>query len=160
MPCFKWEALLPKPPPPKGGFFGASSTTTPKQDAYVGSSSVFALDDQNFKPFLRTKDMALVMFYQTNCKNCDFSKKHFKKASETTKRDNHAYAAVDCKKTPELCCAEDIPFIPYFKLYCRGRFVGFNGDYKLFVHKNMKRWVESMTAFTQMGHKIEPCRTK
>ncbi|BFZ13918.1 hypothetical protein BsWGS_16957 [Bradybaena similaris] len=114
----------------------------PQADEYFRSTYVFGLDETNFKPFLKSKDMVLVMFYEPNCPDCEFSRMHFKKAAETTKRHNHAYAAVNCNNSPDLCWEEGSFNVPHFKLYSRGRVVGFVDNPRLFIGKDMKSWVE------------------
>lgn len=58
----------------------------PPADDYVRSSYVFGLDESNFKPFVETKDMTLVMFYTPNCPDCEFSRMHFKKVRDVRVR--------------------------------------------------------------------------
>ncbi|BFZ13919.1 hypothetical protein BsWGS_16958 [Bradybaena similaris] len=137
MACSKWF-LKDRPEKSRE----CTEVEPPSSDKCVKSKQVFGLDEQNFKPFLCSKSIALVMFYEPDNPGFEFSRMHFKKAAETTTRNNHAYAAVNCHTAPEVCCSEDVKRVPHFKLYARGRLVGFNDNARLFTSKDMKNWVE------------------
>ncbi|CAG5134294.1 unnamed protein product [Candidula unifasciata] len=126
----------------------------PLPDEYVKAEEVVGLQADNFLPFLKTKDVTLVMFYQPDCPACEFSRKHVKKASKVTIRNRHSYAAVNCEASPTICCSQKITSTPYFKMYSRGREIGFNDNPRMFTYKDMKHWVEQISVYNGMGKKM------
>ncbi|CAL1535695.1 unnamed protein product [Lymnaea stagnalis] len=92
-------------------------------DKFVHSEKVMGLLECNFFEFLNDKQSALVMFYNPNCANCLRSRGHYARAAKFTKRDGHAYAAVDCTTETDLCKREGISRLPTYQLYSKGMYI-------------------------------------
>lgn len=75
-------------------------------------------------------------------------------AAKQTKRPNHAYAAVNCWHEQDLCKSEDVFAYPYFRLYSRGRRIGYNDTPRTFSSKDMKKWLESVNVYDDKGVKL------
>ncbi|KAK8770854.1 hypothetical protein V5799_012681, partial [Amblyomma americanum] len=96
----------PPPPPP------------PEQPWSQVKSEVVHLDDETFKPFLKRKKHALVMFYAPWCVHCKRAKPEFQSAAEELKDDPKvALAAVDCTEHSGICSAYDVAGYPTFKYF-------------------------------------------
>uniref|UniRef100_V5GM30 Putative thioredoxin/protein disulfide isomerase n=2 Tax=Ixodes ricinus TaxID=34613 RepID=V5GM30_IXORI len=103
---FMKDPKEPPPPPP------------PEVPWSQVPSEVVHLDEANFKPFLKRKKHALVMFYTNWCGHCKRAKPEFAGAAEKLKDDPKvAFAAVDCTEQSAVCGAYDVggyPTIKYF----------------------------------------------
>ncbi|CAG5135047.1 unnamed protein product [Candidula unifasciata] len=93
---------------------------TVSPDPFFGSDFVYSLNALNSREFLMRKAAVLVLFYCPHDKDISEIKKHYTSSASSTKRENHAYAAVDCTLEPELCTAFGITFTPFVAYYSRG----------------------------------------
>lgn len=81
-------------------------------------SEVIHLNDENFKPVLKKKTHALVMFYAPWCGHCKRTKPEFVKAAEKFVDDPRiALAAVDCTKYQALCGVYNVKGYPTIKYF-------------------------------------------
>nr|XP_037278569.1 LOW QUALITY PROTEIN: protein disulfide-isomerase A5-like [Rhipicephalus microplus] len=103
---FMKDPKEPPPPPP------------PEQPWSQVKSEVVHLDEETFKPFLKRKKHALVMFYAPWCVHCKRAKPEFQAAAEELKDDPKvALAAVDCTEHSGVCSAYDVGGYPTFKYF-------------------------------------------
>ncbi|CAG5119311.1 unnamed protein product [Candidula unifasciata] len=112
-----------------------------KPDSFFGVSKIFGLQEDTFSNYINEKDVALVMFYDPKSPFSKLSKTHFVKATQTNKRGNVAFAAVNCEDERRLCLAENITNIPSFKLYSHGQLLSDQGvvnDYRKIVNSVME----------------------
>lgn len=104
------ESPEPPPPPPP--------PEAPWEDE---DTNVVHLNDETFKPFLKKKKHALVMFYAPWCGHCKSTKPELVKAAEHFKDDPKVeIAAVDCTQYGNLCSAYNVkgyPTIKYFNYF-------------------------------------------
>ncbi|CAG5119312.1 unnamed protein product [Candidula unifasciata] len=100
---------------------GKPKITPVEEDKFIRSPNVHGLVECNFYSFLNDKVAAMVMYYNPECPDCQRQRAHIIRAAKVTKRDNHAYAAVDCTKEKALCKREGIVRLPTFMLYTRGQ---------------------------------------
>ncbi|BFZ13920.1 hypothetical protein BsWGS_16959 [Bradybaena similaris] len=128
--------------------------TEPSFDLYFNSPYVYCLNETTFKPFLDTKDVALVLFYKPGQIDNKYCKAQFRKAAKTTQRANHAFAAVNCWQEQHLCKSQDAFVYPYYRMYSRGRRIGYNDTPRTFTHKEMKKWLESVNVYDEKGVKV------
>ncbi|CAG5125601.1 unnamed protein product [Candidula unifasciata] len=131
--------------------------SAPRTDPFIGSRLVLGLTSHNINDFLPEKDIALVMFYDPNDPQCEWSKKHFLKAAKTTVRENHAYAAIDCTQQDELCETEGVTSLPSFKLYSKGKVFGVYDRPREFVYFTMRKFVENAPLLTEPQRPKRPC---
>lgn len=75
-------------------------------------------------------------------------------AAQTTKRANHAYAAIDCQYFPEICDNEAVGNSPLFKLYSRGRMIGFYDEDT--TAADLKKFVETAPVHQQVAPHTPP----
>ncbi|XP_063704106.1 protein disulfide-isomerase A5 [Culicoides brevitarsis] len=81
-------------------------------------SEVVHLNDENFKPFLKKKTHALVMFYAPWCGHCKRTKPEFVKAAEKfVDEPGIELAAVDCTKYQALCSFYNVKGYPTIKYF-------------------------------------------
>lgn len=99
----------PKEPPP----------TPPPEPAWADvPSEVIHLNEDNFKPQLRSKRHALVMFYAPWCGHCKLAKPEFMAAADKLKDElRMVFAAVDCTQHQALCSSHDVKGYPTFKYF-------------------------------------------
>ncbi|BFZ13982.1 hypothetical protein BsWGS_17021 [Bradybaena similaris] len=113
---------------------------------FKSSCSVLRLSGGLFEEFLKQMDVVMVMFYKGSLgqqgSRESWSKEQFVKASERTKRTNHAYAAVDCSKESSICTREAVTSVPLFKLYSKGYTVDTIRNYQSFDSETMQKFVE------------------
>lgn len=96
----------PPPPPP------------PEQQWQDEETNVMHLDENNFKPFLKKKKHALVMFYAPWCGHCKRAKPEFNKAADAFKDDPRiSLAAVDCTQHKAVCSAHSVKGFPTIKYF-------------------------------------------
>lgn len=104
--AFMKDPKEPPPPPP------------PEKPWDEEESEVVHLDVENFKPFLKKKKHALVMFYAPWCGHCKRTKPEFTAAASKFSEDPRvAIAAVDCTRHSSVCSAYEVrgyPTIKYF----------------------------------------------
>ncbi|CAG5115452.1 unnamed protein product [Candidula unifasciata] len=132
-----------------------------KYDPYVNSKDVLALDHHIFQDFLNDREVALVMFYDPEEPECDWSKKHFIRAAKTTERENHAFAAVNCVKEQAICADEGSTGVyPFFKLYSRGNLIDTYRDHRSFIHFTMRKFVENAPIIPDREPPLNPCTQK
>ncbi|BFZ13952.1 hypothetical protein BsWGS_16991 [Bradybaena similaris] len=89
-------------------------------DPFFGSDFVYSLNVFNSREFLMRKAAVLVLFYCPHDKDITEIRNHYTSSASSTKRENHAYAAVDCTQEPELCTAFGITLTPVVAYYSRG----------------------------------------
>lgn len=75
-------------------------------------------------------------------------------AAQTTKRANHAYAAIDCQYFPEICDNEAVGNSPLFKLYSRGRMIGFYDEDT--TAADLKKFVETAPVHQEVAPHTPP----
>lgn len=103
---FMKDPKEPPPPPP------------PEQPWSQVPSEVVHLDEETFKPFLKRKKHALVMFYAPWCVHCKRAKPEYQAAADALKDDPKvALAAVDCTEHSGVCGAYDVAGYPTFKYF-------------------------------------------
>lgn len=105
-----------------------------KYDRFIDSTKILGLNRDSYKAYLEDHHVAMVMFYDPKCPQCQRVKPHFLKAAYVTKREGSTYAAVDCTLEPELCSQELVNALPTIKLYSKGRVISsYNSqvDYKM-----------------------------
>ncbi|RUS81748.1 hypothetical protein EGW08_010502 [Elysia chlorotica] len=119
-----------------------------KYDKFIGTRQVMTLDEQTFHDYLTDQNVALVMFYNPQCPECQRHKPHFVKAAKTTSKENRrAYAAVNCAAEPDLCNAQNAfpDMLPLMKLYARGKFL--SNHAKTLDYREIKELVEETPFF-------------
>ncbi|XP_044761964.1 protein disulfide-isomerase A5 [Coccinella septempunctata] len=95
----------PPPPPPE----------TPWSEE---KSEVVHLDENEYKPFLKKKKHALVMFYAPWCGHCKRVKPEFTKAADHFRDDpRKAFVAIDCTTRQPLCSLNDVSGYPTIKYF-------------------------------------------
>ncbi|CAG5115447.1 unnamed protein product [Candidula unifasciata] len=116
------------------------ATTTP--DPYVGIPEVIALNDRMFDNFIRGKDATMVFFYKKTKENSETAKNSFIKAAQETRREGHAYGAVDCAENRLLCMKQGVydVTLPAFKLYSGGHAINMY-DYNMRA-EDMKKFMD------------------
>ncbi|BES97186.1 Thioredoxin [Nesidiocoris tenuis] len=109
--AFMKNPTEPPPPPP------------PEPEWESEPSEVIHLSVDTFKPTLKKKKHALVMFYAPWCGHCKRAKPEFTNAAEHFKDSSKvALAALDCTKHSSVCKAvgvEGYPTFKYFSYYDR-----------------------------------------
>ncbi|XP_059161780.1 protein disulfide-isomerase A5-like [Physella acuta] len=118
-----------------------------KPDEFSGSPSVMGLQEHTFKDYLTEQNVALVMFYNPTCPECQRCKPHFVKAAQTTKKDaGHIFAAINCVEYPEVCKSQNVfaRHLPTFRLYARGKFVK---TAEILDYREMRKLVEETPFF-------------
>ncbi|CAH1401957.1 unnamed protein product [Nezara viridula] len=119
---FMKDPSPPPPPPP------------PEPSWEEVPSEVVHLSVENFKPFLKKKKHALVMFHAPWCGHCKMAKPEFQDAAEQVKDDpKMAFAAVDCTKHSSLCQTVGVtgyPTIKYYSYYNRESNIDYSGERK------------------------------
>ncbi|KAK3779326.1 hypothetical protein RRG08_031617 [Elysia crispata] len=128
-----------------------------KFDPFIGSRSVEGLDNGNYSNVLQEKELTMVMFYDPNDPQCEWSKKHFLKAAKTTQRMNHAYAAVDCTREADLCEREGVVTYPTFKLYTRNTLVDTYTRPQQMTFITIKNFMETMKVVPEVPPCVRPC---
>nr|XP_034307085.1 protein disulfide-isomerase A5-like isoform X1 [Crassostrea gigas] len=100
----------PPPPPP------------PEQNWADVPSDVVHLTDETFKPFLRKKKHALIMFYAPWCGHCKKAKPEFQNAAAKLVDDQKvAFCAVDCTVHQALCTQNEVTGYPTLKYFNYGK---------------------------------------
>ncbi|CAG5115448.1 unnamed protein product [Candidula unifasciata] len=89
-------------------------------DPYVESGAVVGLKKKTFRKFIKDLDAAFVLFYNPCEKKCCAAKVSMRQAAHVTRKENHAFAAVDCSQDEELCRKELVFTVPTMKLYVKG----------------------------------------
>lgn len=91
----------------------------PPEPAWVDiPSEVVHLNEDTFKPQLRSKRHALVMFYAPWCGHCKQAKPEFMAAAEKLKDELRiVFGAVDCTQHQALCSSHDVKGYPTFKYF-------------------------------------------
>ena len=80
------------------------------------------LAEEEFKPFLKKKKHALVMFYAPWCGHCKAAKPEFMSAAEQFTDDKKvAFAALDCTQYQSVCSQHDVSGYPTFKYFNFGK---------------------------------------
>ncbi|XP_060525765.1 protein disulfide-isomerase A5 [Cylas formicarius] len=106
---FMRDPREPPPPPP------------PEKPWSEEGDDVVHLTEETFKPFLKRKKHALVMFYAPWCGHCKRAKPEFSAAASEFRDDTRVeFAAVDCTAHAALCGALDVkgyPTLTYFSYY-------------------------------------------
>ncbi|RUS78852.1 hypothetical protein EGW08_013394 [Elysia chlorotica] len=128
-----------------------------RHDPFVGSKSVEGLDPKNYDDFLTEKDITMVMYYDANEPQCEWSKKHFLKAAKTTHRENHGYAAVDCVREADLCAQEGIVSLPTFKLFIGTQLVDTYTKPQQMTYITIKNFMETMKIVPEVPPCVRPC---
>lgn len=81
-------------------------------------NEVVHLNDETFKPFLKKKKHALVMFYAPWCGHCKRAKPEFARAADHFKDDPKvALAAVDCTRFNGVCNVYEVRGYPTLKYF-------------------------------------------
>ncbi|KAK6181655.1 hypothetical protein SNE40_009469 [Patella caerulea] len=107
---FMKDPKEPPPPPP------------PEPKWEETESDVVHLTDENFKPVLKKKKHALVMFYAPWCGHCKKAKPEYMAAATKLKDDAKvAFTAVDCTTQSGICLAHDVTGYPTFKYFNYGK---------------------------------------
>ncbi|CAG5135046.1 unnamed protein product [Candidula unifasciata] len=114
-----------------------------KPDPYFNTRLVHSLNESNFGGFLWTKDAALVMFYNPCDSMSSVFKKDFAMAAGSTKRANHAFAAVNCDQQKQLCRVHDVFNTPTFVLFSKGNYVGSVKEVSKFRANSLRQYVET-----------------
>ncbi|BFZ13935.1 hypothetical protein BsWGS_16974 [Bradybaena similaris] len=141
-------------------------------DTNFMSRSVVSLNKANFDEYLKTKEKALVYFYDANAgRKHGFREYEFARASDKSTHYNYGFAGVDCFYDRSLCDQEMIKpeAIPVLKLYSNGFEVShiechmeFNSDQMLMLMKMTpiltKPKVE--TGKELAAKTVEPCKKK
>ncbi|BFZ13955.1 hypothetical protein BsWGS_16994 [Bradybaena similaris] len=116
---------------------------TTKPDPYFNTRLVHSLNESNFVGFLWTKEAALVMFYNPSDSKSSVFRKDFAIAAGSTKRANHAFAAVNCDKDNQLCHGNNVFNTPTFVLFSKGVYVGSVEDVSKFRANTLRQYVET-----------------
>ncbi|XP_065582725.1 protein disulfide-isomerase A5-like isoform X1 [Artemia franciscana] len=104
---FMKDPKKPPPPPP--------SELPWNEEA---DSEIIFLNDENFKPILKRKKHALVMFYAPWCGHCKKAKPEYKLAAENFKDDPKVvFTALDCTLYNTICSDYDVNGFPTFKYF-------------------------------------------
>lgn len=103
---FMKDPQEPPPPPP------------PEAAWSEEKSEVVHLDENDYKPFLKKKKHALVMFYAPWCGHCKRVKPEFTKAADHFKDDpRKAFVAIDCTTRQPLCSVNEVSGYPTIKYF-------------------------------------------
>ncbi|KAI8787734.1 protein disulfide-isomerase A5-like isoform X2 [Biomphalaria glabrata] len=119
-----------------------------KPDAFAQSPAVMGLQDTTFSDYLSEQNIALVMFYNPSCPECQRCKPHFVKAANTAKKEaGHIFAAVNCAEFPHVCKMENVfnRHLPAFLLYARGKKLSEVVNYM--DYKELRKLVEECPFF-------------
>lgn len=112
---FMKDPKEPPPPPP------------PEKSWDEEESDVEHLTEETFKPFLKKRKHALVMFYAPWCGHCKKTKPEFSAAAAEFREDPRvAIAAVDCTKYATVCSTYGVRGYPTFKYFS---YLKTNSDY-------------------------------
>lgn len=80
------------------------------------------LSDEDFKPLLKKRKHALVMFYAPWCGHCKKAKPEYMAAAEQFADDKKTmFAAVDCTKHKSVCGLYEVTGYPTFKYFSFGK---------------------------------------
>ena len=86
------------------------------------SVQISHLTEEDFKPFLKKKKHALVMFYAPWCGHCKAAKPEFTSAAEQFSGDKKvAFAALDCTQHQSVCTQHEVTGYPTFKYFNYGK---------------------------------------
>ncbi|BFZ13957.1 hypothetical protein BsWGS_16995 [Bradybaena similaris] len=129
-----------------------TQVSQPKDAALVTSDSVFnskdvlSLNSNNFREFIRSKDVTMVLFYTPSDLKTTPLKQELMTAALHTKRQNHAYVSVDCTQNGPLCEAHKAKDTPLLSLYTLGNKVGSIRDTNV-AASTLKRYMEEIPVF-------------
>ncbi|KAL8572134.1 hypothetical protein ACOMHN_052931 [Nucella lapillus] len=99
----------PKEPPPP---------PAPEPSWEEVESDVMHLNEDNFRPTLKKRKHALIMFYAPWCGHCKKAKPEFMAAAAKFKDDGKVmFGAVDCTTQQGVCSAHDVTGYPTFKYF-------------------------------------------
>ncbi|XP_076456070.1 protein disulfide-isomerase A5-like [Babylonia areolata] len=99
----------PKEPPPP---------PAPEPSWEEVESDIVHLNEENFRPTLKKRKHALVMFYAPWCGHCKKAKPEFMAAAAKFKEDGKVmFGAVDCTTQQGICAAHDVTGYPTFKYF-------------------------------------------
>nr|UMA82692.1 venom-related protein disulfide isomerase [Conus ebraeus] len=99
----------PKEPPPP---------PAPEPSWEEVDSDVIHLNEENFKPTLKKRKHALIMFYAPWCGHCKKAKPEFMAAAAKFRDDGKVmFGAVDCTTQQGVCSAHDVTGYPTFKYF-------------------------------------------
>ena len=80
------------------------------------------LTEEDFRPFLKKKKHALVMFYAPWCGHCKAAKPDFTSAADKFAEDKKvAFAALDCTQFQSVCTQHEVTGFPTFKYFNFGK---------------------------------------
>ncbi|CAG5135050.1 unnamed protein product [Candidula unifasciata] len=132
------------PSSPDDEFCEPPSTSSPMEkyelkvtnDPFFSSNLVIGLDTETFPKFLTNKDAVAVMFYDPSLPQSRELEKIVSQAACSTKRAGHAYAAVDCNASRELCMQHNAYNLPMVRVYAKNFCLG---EVKKSVHPDTLR---------------------
>ncbi|CAG5135048.1 unnamed protein product [Candidula unifasciata] len=125
----------------------------PAHDFFFDSQKVLSLNSNNFSTFLTRKDASLVMFYNERFPESQVFQTIFSEAANNTKRENSAFAGVDCAANAKLCVANGAIKLPMMRLYSKNYCIG--------EMKSIKGLsADVLRQFVEMAPMMDSCRMK
>ncbi|GFR60815.1 hypothetical protein ElyMa_001832000 [Elysia marginata] len=129
-----------------------------RHDPFIGSKSVEGLDPRNFDDFLTERDVTMVMFYDANDPQCEWSKKHFLKVGCFNYiADINCYCFGFTLKEAEMCAQEGVVSLPTFKLFVKNRLVDTYTRPKEMTFHTIKKYIENMPVIPDPPPCARPC---